>query len=149
MRVEHVNAALRALPGAPRPGEDLVRAVPALAGTPCESALHRLFATDAAPVEAHPPARGGHTRHASRSALFRLADDPGAAPLVAMLGLEGDGERAARAALAAQRRELDELRLHHSRSARWLDAVAQIADALQREPDPRAAIETGLEALVR
>jgi hypothetical protein len=78
MRVEHVNAALRALPGAPRPGEDLVRAVPALAGTPCESALHRLFATDAAPVEAHHPAWGGHTRHASRSALFPLAGDAGA-----------------------------------------------------------------------
>src|SRR5215211_6355519 len=149
MRVEYVNAALRALPGAPGVGDDLVRAVPALAGTPCERALRRLFATDAAPVAAHHPAWGGHTRHMARSALFRLAGAPGARPPVAMLGLEGDGERAARAALAAQRRELDELRHSHSRSARWLDAVAQIADALQREPDPAAAIETGLEALVR
>jgi MerR family transcriptional regulator, light-induced transcriptional regulator len=149
MRVEYVNAALRALPGAPRTGEELVRAVPALAGTPCESALQRLFATDAAPVEAHHPAWGGHARHMSRSALFRLAGEPGAAPLVAMLALEGDGERAARAALAAQRRELDELRHGQLRSARWLDAVAQIADALQREPDPAAAIRTGLEAIVR
>jgi MerR family transcriptional regulator, light-induced transcriptional regulator len=149
MRVEYVNAALRALPDGPRPGDVLTEAVPAFAGTPCESALLRLFATDAGPVEAHHPAWGGHARNVARSSLFRLPAAPGAAPLVAMLGLEGDGERAARAALAAQRRELDELRLHHSRSARWLDAVAQIADALQREPDPRAAIETGLEALVR
>jgi hypothetical protein len=149
MRVEYVNAALGALPGAPCAGDELARAVPGLAGTPCERALQRLFATDAAPVEAHHPAWGGHTRHAARSALFRLAGEPGARPLVAMLALEGDGERAARAALAAQRRELDELRHSHSRSGRWLDAVAQIADALQREPDPAAAIETGLEALVR
>jgi hypothetical protein len=149
MRVEYVNAALRTLPRAPRPGEDLVRAVPALAGTPCESALHRLFATDAAPVEAHPPARGGHTRHASRSALFRLADDPGAAPLVAMLGLEGDGERAARAALAAQRRDLETLRSSQARHGRWLEALALLAEALQREPEPSAAIAQSLDILVR
>jgi hypothetical protein len=149
MRVEYVNAALRGLPGAPRAGDELTRAVPAFAGTPCESALQRLFATDAAPVEAHHPAWGGHTRHAVRSALFRLAPEPGAPPMVAMLGLEGDGERAARAALAARRRELDDLRDSHSRHARWLDAIAQIAQSLQREPDAEAAIATSLEVLVR
>jgi hypothetical protein len=66
-----------------------------------------------------------------------------------MLVLEGDGERAARAALAAQRRELDELRHSHARHARWLDALAQLATALQREPDPAAAITSSLEVLVR
>jgi DNA-binding transcriptional MerR regulator len=147
MRVEYVNAALRSMPGAPGIGDELTRAIPAFAGTPCESALQRLFATDAAPVEAHHPAWGGHTRHVARSALFRLAGEPGAAPLVAMLGLEGDGERAARAALAAQRRQLDELRHSHSRHARWLDAVAQVSEALRREPDPAAAIATSLEVL--
>jgi hypothetical protein len=149
MRVEYVNAALRAMPGAPRVGAELTRAVPAFAGTPCDNALRRLFATDAAPVEAHHPAWGGHTRHMARSTLFRVAGEPGGPPLVAMLGLEGDGERAARAALTAQRRELDELRHSHSRHARWLDAVAQIAGALEREPDPAAAIATSLETLVR
>jgi GAF domain-containing protein len=64
-----------------------------------------------------------------------------------MLGLAGDGERAARAALAAQRRQLDELRHSHSRHARWLDAVAQVSEALRREPDPAAAIATSLEVL--
>ncbi|HEX2104494.1 MAG TPA: MerR family transcriptional regulator [Solirubrobacteraceae bacterium] len=149
MRIEYANAALRRLPGAPAVGAELVRAAPAFAGSPCENALQRLFATDAAPVEAHHPAWGGHTRHMARSALFRLAGEPGDPPLVAMLGLEGDGERAARAALAAQRRELDALRHSQSRWAQWLDAVAQMADALQREPDSEAAIETSLEVLVR
>src|SRR5215210_8929499 len=91
MRVEYVNAALRALPGSPPVGEELTRAVPAFAGTPCENALQRLFATDAAPVEAHHPAWGGHARHMARSSLFRVSGEPGAPPLVAMLGLEGDG----------------------------------------------------------
>src|SRR4051794_1218459 len=149
MRVEYVNAALRELPDAPRPGEELTEAVPAFAGTPCENALLRLFATDAGPVEAHHPAWGGHARPVARSSLFRLPVAAGAPPLVAMLGLEGDGERAARAALAAQRRELDALRHSHARHARWLEALALLAEALQREPEPAGAITRSLDVLVR
>jgi MerR family transcriptional regulator, light-induced transcriptional regulator len=149
IRLEYVNAALRELPDGPRPGDELTEAVPAFAGTPCENALLRLFATDAGPVEAHHPAWGGHTRHVARSSLFRLPAAPGAPTLVAMLGLEGDGERAARAALAAQRRELDSLRQSHARQGRWLEAVALLADALQREPEPAAAIGQSLDVLVR
>jgi MerR family transcriptional regulator, light-induced transcriptional regulator len=149
MRIEYVNAALRELPDGPRPGDELTEAVPAFAGTPCESALLRLFATDAAPVEAHHPAWGGHARNVARSSLFRLPAAPGAAPLVAMLGLEGDGERAARAALAAQRRDLETLRQSYARHARWLEAVALLAEALQREPEPAAAIDRSLDVLIR
>ena len=149
MRVEYANAALRAIPGAPRPGQELTAAVPAFAGTPCESALLRLFATDAGPVEAHHPAWGGHARNVARSSLFRLPAAPGAAPLVAMLGLEGDGERAARAALAAQRRDLETLRQSHARHARWLEAVALLGEALQGEPEPAAAIAQSLDVLIR
>jgi MerR family transcriptional regulator, light-induced transcriptional regulator len=149
MRVEYVNAALRELPDGPRPGEELTEAVPAFAGTPCENALLRLFATDAGPVEAHHPAWGGHARPVARSSLFRLPAAPGTAPLVAMLGLEGDGERAARAAVAAHRRELDALRHSHARHARWLEALAMLAEALQREAEPAAAIAESLDVLVR
>jgi len=149
IRIEYVNATLRGMPDGPLPGDDLTAAVPAFAGTPCESALLRLFATDAGPVEAHHPAWGGHARHVARSSLFRLPAPTGDAPLVAMLGLEGDGERAARAALAAQRRELEELRHTHARHARWLEALALLAGTIQHEPDPAAAIAESLEVLVR
>jgi len=149
MRIEYVNAALRELPDGPRPGDELTEAVPAFAGTPCESALLRLFATVAGPVEAHHPAWGGHARNVARSSLFRLPAAPGAAPLVAMLGLEGDGERAARAALAAQRRDLETLRQSHARHARWLEAVALLGEALQGEPEPAAAIAQSLDVLIR
>jgi DNA-binding transcriptional MerR regulator len=149
MRIEYVNAALRALPDGPRPGRELTEAVPGFAHTPAQNALLRLFATDAAAVEAHHPAWGGHTRPVARSSLFRLPVEPGTRPLVAMLGLEGDGERAARAALAAQRRELESLRQSHARHARWLDAVALLAAALQDEAEPHAALGTGLDVLVR
>jgi DNA-binding transcriptional MerR regulator len=149
IRIEYVNATLRELPDGPLPGDDLTAAVPAFAGTPCENALLRLFATDAGPVEALHPAWGGHTRAVARSSLFRLPAPTGSAPLVAMLGLEGDGERAARAALAAQRRELEELRHSDARHARWLEALALLAATMQREPDPTAAIAESLEVLVR
>ena len=149
MRIGYVNAALRGLPDGPRPGDELTEAVPSFSGTPCESALLRLFATDAGPVEAHHPAWGGHARNVARSSLFRLPAAPGAAPLVAMLGLEGDGERAARAALAAQRRDLETLRQSYARHARWLEAVALLAEALQREPEPAAAIAQSLDVLIR
>jgi len=130
-------------------GDELTAAVPAFAGTPCENALLRLFATDAAPVEAHHPAWGGHVRQVSRSSLFRVPAEAGEAPLVAMLGLEGDGERAARAALAAQRREVEELRHTHARHARWLEALALLAATMQDEPEPGAAIAGGLDVIVR
>jgi MerR family transcriptional regulator, light-induced transcriptional regulator len=149
LRIAYVNAALAALPGAPRPGQELTEAVPAFAGTPCERALLRLFTTDAGPVETHHPAWGGHTRAVARSSLFRVPSAPGEPPLVAMLGLEGDSERAARTALAAQRRELDALRHGHARHAAWLEAIALLAGALQEEPDPGAAIARSLELLVR
>jgi len=149
IRVEYVNAALRAIPDAPAPGDALTDAVPAFAGTPCESALLRLFATEAGPVEAHHPAWGGHTRYVARSALFRVPAAPGAAPLVAMLGLEGDGERAARAALAAQRRELEGLRHQHALDARRLETVALLAGAIQGETEPSAALRESLDVIVR
>jgi hypothetical protein len=149
MQIEYVNAALRSLPDGPRPGRGLTDDVPAFANTPAQHALLRLFATDAAAVEAHHPAWGGHSRTVARSSLFRLPVEPGARPLVAMLGLEGDGERAARASLAAQRRELEALRHAHARHARWLEAVALLAAALQDEAEPDAALTTVLDVVVR
>jgi MerR family transcriptional regulator, light-induced transcriptional regulator len=149
MRIEYVNAALRALPDGPRPGRELTDEVPGFAATPAHHALLRLFATDAAAVEAHHPAWGGHSRLVARSSLFRLPVEPGTRPLVAMLALEGDGERAARAALAAQRRELEALRHGNARHARWLEAVALLAAAVQEEAEPEAALSAGLDVLVR
>jgi transcriptional regulator with GAF, ATPase, and Fis domain len=66
-----------------------------------------------------------------------------------MLGLEGDGERAARASLAAQRRELEELRHRHARHTRWLEGLALLAGAIQQQSDPGAAITESLDVLVR
>ena len=124
LRVEFVNGALRALPGAPRPGEELTTALPAFYDSPCVLALQQLFATAGGPTEAEHPAWGGDARQVARSALFRLPSEPDARPLVAMVGLEGEGERVARGALAELQREVEDLRRRDERHTRWLDALA-------------------------
>jgi hypothetical protein len=148
LRVEFVNGALRSTPGAPRPGEELKIALPAFYDSACVLALQQLFATAGEPTEAEHPAWDGDPRQTMRSALFRLPAEPEARPLVAMVGLESEGERAARAALADAQREAHELRRREERHSRWLDALAQMAAQFRHEPG-RAAVDNGLDAVVR
>jgi DNA-binding transcriptional MerR regulator len=148
LRVEFVNGALRAMTGAPRPGEELTTALPAFQESECVRALQQHFATAGGPTEAEHPAWDGRSRQTARSALFRLPSDPGARPLVAMIGLEGEGERGARSALAELQREVDDLRRHDERQTRWLDAVAMLAEEFRREPG-RVAVDNGLDVVIR
>jgi MerR family transcriptional regulator, light-induced transcriptional regulator len=148
LRVEFVNAAVRALPTAPRPGQELAAALPAFAGSACARTLQQLFVADAGAVEAQHPAWDGDQRRTARSTLFALPVEPGAMPLVAMVGLEGERERSTRAALDGLRAEVSQLRRHDARHTRWLDAIAGLAEEFRREPT-RAAIDNGLEAIVR
>jgi MerR family transcriptional regulator, light-induced transcriptional regulator len=148
LRVEFVNGALRTLPGAPRPGEELTTALPAFYDSPCVLALQQLFATAGGPTEAEHPAWGGDARQVARSALFRLPSEPDARPLVAMVGLEGEGERVARGALAELQREVEHLRRRDERHTRWLDALALVAEEFRREPG-RVAVDNGLDVVLR
>jgi hypothetical protein len=148
LRVEYVNATLRVVAGAPRAGEELAVALPPFGSSPAVSVLRHLFATDGAPAEIEHPSWDGHPRRTARSVAFRLPVEPGERPLVALVGLEGDGERAARAALAEQGRELERLRRRDERHTRWLDAIATLAGEFQREPGP-AVIDNGLDVVIR
>jgi MerR family transcriptional regulator, light-induced transcriptional regulator len=148
LRVEYANAAVRGLPGAPRDGEELVGALPAFLGSPCLRTIQRLFATDAGPAESDHPSWDGHPRHTARSAIFRLPTPPGSRPLVAMMGLESEGESLVRTRLADRERELVAMRAHDERHTRWLDAIAGLAQEFRLEPTS-AAIDNGLDVLVR
>jgi MerR family transcriptional regulator, light-induced transcriptional regulator len=148
LRVEFVNGTLRAMAGAPRPGEELTMALPAFIDSPSVLALQQLFATAGGPAEAEHPTWDGSSRQTSRSALFRLPSEPDARPLVAMVGLQGEGERVARAALAEAEREVEELRRRDERHSRWLDAIAMLAAEFRHEPG-RAAVDNGLDAVIR
>jgi MerR family transcriptional regulator, light-induced transcriptional regulator len=148
LRVEFVNGALRALSGAPRPGEELSTALPAFLDSPSVLALQQLFATAGGPTETDHPAWDGGSRRTIRSALFSLPSEPDARPLVAMVGLEGEGERAARAMVATLEREVEVLRRRDERHSRWLDAIAMLAAEFRHEPG-RAAVDNGLDAIIR
>ena len=148
LRVEFINGALRAMTGAPRPGEELTTALPAFNDSPSIRALQQLFATESGPTETEHPAWDGRSRETARSAMFRLPSEPGARPLVAMIGLEGEGERLARATLAELRHELEQLRRHDERQTRWLDTLAMLAEEFRREPG-RAAVDNGLDVVIR
>ena len=148
LRIEWTNGALRARPGAPHTGDELLSALPAFLGSACAQLLTRLFAAEAPPAETEHPAWDGLPRHTTRSVLYRLPIEAGRRPLVAMVALEGEGERQTRAALADRERELADLQRTASRHTRWLDAIAQLADRFRREPGP-AAIDQGLDAVVR
>jgi hypothetical protein len=148
LRVEFVNGALRSLPGAPRPGEELTTALPAFNDSSCVLALQQLFATAGAPTEAEHPAWGGDARQTARSTLFRLPSEPDARPLVAMVSLEGEGERVARTALAELQGEVEKLRRRDERHTRWLDALALLAEEFRREPG-RVAVDNGLDVILR
>jgi MerR family transcriptional regulator, light-induced transcriptional regulator len=148
LRVEFVNGALRTLSGAPRPGEELATALPAFQDSPSVPALQQLFATAGGPTETEHPAWDGGSRRTSRSALFRLPSEPEARPLVAMIGLEGKGERVARATIANLEREIEDLRRRDERHSRWLDVIATLAAEFRHEPG-RAAVDNGLDAIIR
>jgi MerR family transcriptional regulator, light-induced transcriptional regulator len=148
LRVEFANAAVRALPSAPRPGQELALGLPAFLGTDCLRTLQQLFVTDDGPIEAEHPAWDGAPRRSARSTLFCLPVPAGATPLVAMVGLEGERERDSRAVVAELRTQLAELRVRDDRHTRWLDAIAGLAEEFRREPTA-AAIDNGLDVLVR
>jgi hypothetical protein len=148
LRVEYVNAALRAVAAAPRAGEELASAVPAFHDHPALATLAGAFAGDARAGECEHPAWDGDPRRTMRSAVFRLPAEADARPLLALVGLGGADEEAARAELAALRREHEDLRRREERHSRWLDGLAALAAAFQREPG-LAVVEVGLDVVVR
>jgi DNA-binding transcriptional MerR regulator len=148
LRVEFVNGTLRAMSGAPRPGEELATALPAFYDSTCVLTLQQLFATAGGPTEAEHPTWDGSSRQTTRSAIFRLPSEPAARPLVAMVGLQGEGERVARAAMADLQVEIEQLRRREERHSRWLDALATLAAEFRHEPG-RVAVDNGLDAVIR
>ena len=144
------NAALRAIEGAPAPGELL----PAVSAHRTGEIIREHFAStlERAEVE-HPPWGGsvagpGSAAITARSIVYRLATDPDATPLVAIVGVETRGEHEARTALATAEAELAQLRRRDERHDRWLDALGELAAEFQHEPGPDV-VASGLDILIR
>jgi hypothetical protein len=146
LRLEWANAALRALEGAPVPGGRV--------GTiedhpPTGAAVHEHFARERGAAEIEHPAWGSAAVAATaRSVVYRLPVQPGRRPVVALVGVETQGEQEARAALALAEAELAALRYRSERHDRWLDALSALAADFQHEPGPDV-IGSGLDVLIR
>ena len=148
LRVEYVNAALAATPGAPRVGDDLLTAAPGFAGSECLALLEELFSSEAHSAECDHPAGGARAGRGGRSALFRVPAPAGTPPLVAMVGIEGVDARSARAALDEVRRELDEARHREDRHEGWLAALGTLASEFRSDPGPEV-IGSALDVVIR
>lgn len=150
LRLIWTNAALRAIEGAPAPGEIL----PAIAGHRTGEIIREHFAGSLPRAEVeHPPWGGsvagpGSAAITARSIVYRLATDPDEAPLVAIVGVETRGEHEARTALASAEAELTHLRQRAERHDRWLDALGELAAEFQYEPGPDV-VASGLDILIR
>ena len=102
LRVEYVNAALRALPTAPRPGEELASAVPAFHDDAALAAFARRPDRDRRRGRGPAPGLGRRPAPArARRPRSACPPSPTPRPLVAVVGLGGAGE--ARGAGGARR----------------------------------------------
>jgi DNA-binding transcriptional MerR regulator len=150
LRLIWTNAALRAIEGAPAPGEIL----PTIAAHRTGETIREHFASALPRVAVeHPPWGGsvagpGSAAITARSIVYRLAAAPGEAPLIAIVGVETRGEHEARAALATAEAELASLRRRSERHDRWLDALGELAAEFQHEPGPDV-VASGLDILIR
>ncbi|MDX6658990.1 MAG: MerR family transcriptional regulator, light-induced transcriptional regulator [Solirubrobacteraceae bacterium] len=147
LAVAYVNGALGALRGAPAAGEELERAAPALASSACGAQLRALFAGEHEEVITEHPRWDG-AAGTSRSVLFRLPVQPDEPPLVAMVGLEAERERAQAGELHALREELAELRERDARHVRWIEAISRLAEEFQVEASAGER-DSALDTLVR
>jgi DNA-binding transcriptional MerR regulator len=150
LRLVWTNAALRAIEGAPAPGDIL----PTIAAHRTGEIIREHFASTRPRVEVeHPPWGGsvagpGSAAITARSIVYRLATGPGETPLIAIVGVETRGEHEARTALATAEAELGRLRRRDERHDRWLDALGELAAEFQHEPGPDV-VASGLDILIR
>jgi hypothetical protein len=128
-------------------GHELERIAQLLAESPCGPKLQALFASEHEEVLCdHPRWDGGPGE--MRSVAFRLPVQPGQRPLVAMVSVEAERERALAGELAALREEVATLRDRDDRHVRWLGAIGRLASDFQLEAGA-AARDSALDTLVR
>jgi DNA-binding transcriptional MerR regulator len=147
LAVVYVNGALARIASWSGAAADLDRVARMLATSPCGPHLQALFTAEHEEVVCEHPRWDGRPGNV-RSIAFRLPVQPGQPPLVAMVGIEADRERALVGRLAALQDELDRLRERDERHGRWLEAIGRLAAEFQIEASA-AGRDSALDTLVR
>jgi MerR family transcriptional regulator, light-induced transcriptional regulator len=147
LAIVYVNEELARLAGVAGADQELGRVTQMLAGSACGPQLQALFAAEHAELLCdHPRWDGGPG--AVRSVAFRLPVSSGQQPLVALVGVEAQRERALAGEVSALQEELAALRDRDARHERWMEAIARLAAEFQVEAST-AARDSALDTLVR
>lgn len=145
LRLAYVNAAVRGL-RALGVGQEL-GVLPWFMGSDLERTLRTLFSGDGEALECVHPAWTGEDATA-RSIAYRLPVAPGAAPTVALVGLDRGEMRETRRELGELQRNLRRAQARGERQRRWLALAAALAERFQREAG-EALLGTTVDTLVR
>jgi MerR family transcriptional regulator, light-induced transcriptional regulator len=147
LAIVYVNDVLARLAGVSGADQELGRVTQMLASSACGPQLQALFAAEHAEVLCdHPRWDGGPG--AVRSVAFRLPVQSGQQPLVALVGVEAQRERALAGEVSSLQEELAALRDRDARHVRWMEAIARLAAEFQVEAST-AARDSALDTLVR
>jgi hypothetical protein len=147
LAVVYVNDALARLARVSGVEGDFARVGHVLASSPCGPQLQALFAARHAEILCEHPRWDGRPGEV-RSIAFRLPVQLGRQPLVALVGIEAERERALAGEVAALQREVAALRERDSRHVRWMEAIARLSAEFQVEASAGAR-DSALDTLVR
>lgn len=145
LRVEWVNAQVRHRPGAPAAGDELLALAPWYAGDPGAAALRELFSGEGiAAASSHPDWTEG-LRPGGQSLAYRLPQEDGRRPLVALIGIDTGRERRTRQLLTEAEAERAQLRARVDSEARAAETLAAVSDLCRLESGgPALADATGV-----
>lgn len=148
MRVEEVNAVVRARPGSPAPGDDLLALAPWYADHPGMATLRSLFTTSSVAAACEHPDWSAGMVGTAHAIAYRLPQEPGNPPLVALIGIDTARERRTRRELVAAKQSQAEMRGTIAQQERWTRAKIAVVKAA-RERAGLEAVTESLEALIR
>ena len=145
LRVEWVNAQVRRRPGAPAEGAELLALAPWFADDPGAATLRGLFAgEELAAACTHPDWTDG-LRPGGQSLAYRLPQEEGRRPLVALIGIDTGRERRTRQLLTEAEGERAQLRALVDSEARAAETLAAVSDLCRLESGgPALADATGV-----
>jgi MerR family transcriptional regulator, light-induced transcriptional regulator len=147
LSIVYVNGELARLAGTAGGEAELASIAQRLASAPCAPHLQALFAGEHSDAACEHPRWDGQPGDV-RSIAFRLPMQAGEPPLVAMVGIQADRERALTGEVASLRDEIEHLRERDARHVRWMEAVARLAAEFQADAGA-AARDAALDTLVR
>ncbi len=133
LRFEYVNAAVRARPGAPAAGDELLELTPWFEHEPACRTLKRLFTSDISAAACEHPDWMDELHPGAHSIAFRLPHEPGQRPLVALVGIDTGRERRTRRQLADTERERETLAKQLEGERRFSDAAVNVAELFRTQ----------------